>query len=217
MGIPNTSEDDFGEKYFDRWISDVHDPRLVSEHRLVVELMRPQPTEIILDVGCGKGRLGYFLLQQQPGIEMVFSDVTTEAKKHLEGQTFVQCSMASLPFPDSSFNKIFCMHVIAHFAEGDKAIKEAFRVLKKGGGLMILTPNKYYVYLSWIMTAIKKTKSGKRFKYDTTARWLYSKNKLRQQMNLCNWSSVEYSYFEPPPRLCPFEWLRAKLIVVATK
>jgi len=148
---------------------------------------------------------------------MVFSDVTEEAQKYLQGQTFVKCSMTSMPFPDESFDKVLCFHVLAHFKDGEHGIKEAFRVLKKGGRLMILTPNKYYVYLSWIMTAIKKSRSGKRFKYDTTARWLYSKATLRRQLNTCAWSSIDYSYFQSAPRLLPFEWLRAKLIVVATK
>jgi ubiquinone/menaquinone biosynthesis C-methylase UbiE len=125
--------------------------------------------------------------------------------------------MTSIPFPDESFDVVLCLHVIAHFAEGEQGIKEAFRVLKKGGRLMILTPNKYFIYLSRIMTAIKKTQSGKRFKCDTTAKWLYSKGKLRRQLNSSAWSSIDYSYFQSAPRLLPFEWLRAKLIAVATK
>jgi ubiquinone/menaquinone biosynthesis C-methylase UbiE len=168
-------------------------------------------------VGCGKGTLGRFLLANQPDIKMTFSDITPEARKYLEDQAFVQCSMAAMPFGDESFDQIFCMHVIAHFADGEKGIQEAFRTLKKGGKLMILTPNKYYVYLSWLATAIKKSRSGRRFKYDTTVQWLYSKNKLHKQLSSRPWSSIQYSYFEAAPQLLPFEWMRPKLIVVATK
>jgi hypothetical protein len=63
---------------------------------------------------------------------------------------------------------------------------------------MILTPNKYFVYLSWIMTTIKGSQSGKRHKYDPTVRWLYSKAKLHRQLSTCSWSSIDYSYFESP-------------------
>jgi ubiquinone/menaquinone biosynthesis C-methylase UbiE len=212
-----TTESDFGEQYFAAQIGDIGDPRVIAERELTLKLMPPQSGDKILDVGCGKGSLGFILLKQQPDIEMVFSDVTLEARKYLQGQTFVKCSMAAMPFPDNSFDKIYCMHVLAHFADGEQGIKEAFRVLKKGGKLMILTPNKYYAYLSRIMTAIKGTRSGRRFKYDTTGRWLYSKGKLRRQLNSCAWSSIDYSYFQSAPRLLPFEWLRAKLIAVATK
>lgn len=61
------------------------------------------------------------------------------------------------------------------------------------------------------------TKSGKRSKYDPTARWLYTKGSLDRELRSRDWSSIEHSYLQPPPRLLPFEWLRAKLIVVATK
>ena len=212
-----TNQEEFGEQYFAAQIGDVETPRVIAERELTLKLMPPRSGDKILDVGCGKGLLGYLLLKQQPDIEMVFSDVTQEAKKYLQGQTFVECSMAAMPFPDNSFDKIFCMHVLAHFKDGEEGIREAFRVLKKGGKLMILTPNKYYVYLSWIMTAIKKTQSGQQFKYDSTARWLYNKSKLQRQLNTCAWSSIQYSYFESAPRLLRFEWLRPKLIVVATK
>jgi SAM-dependent methyltransferase len=207
----------FGESYFNAWIGGESAPSAQRVNDLVLKLMYPRPGDKILDVGCGKGMLGSFLVQQEPSIEMVFSDFSAEAKKYVRDRTFVQCSMASMPFPDETFDKIFCIHVLAHFADGELGIKEAFRVLKKGGKLMIFTPNKWYVYLSWIMTAIKKTQSGRRSKYDPTARWLYGKRKLRGQLNTCPWSSIEYSYFESAPRLLPFEWVRPKLIAVATK
>jgi ubiquinone/menaquinone biosynthesis C-methylase UbiE len=184
-----------------------------DEHELVLALMRPRPGDRILDVGCGKGRLGMFLLSQEPNIEMTFSDVTPEAKKYFEGYNFVECSMASMPFPDGYFDKIFCMHVIAHFAEGEQGVKEAFRVLKKGGKLMILTPNKYYVYMSRLITFLRRF----RVKYDPTARWLYSRGSLERLLRKCSWTSIQFSYLQSAPKHLPFEWMRAKLIAVATK
>ena len=153
-----TNQEEFGEQYFAAQIGDVYIPRVIAERELTLKLMPPRSGDKILDVGCGKGLLGYLLLKQQPDIEMVFSDVTQEAKKYLQGQTFVECSMAAMPFPDNSFDKIFCMHVLAHFKDAKKD-QEAFRVLKKGGKLMIFTPNKYYVYLSWIIRNQKRNPS----------------------------------------------------------
>jgi len=118
-----------------------------------------------------------------------------------------------MPFPDESFDAVLCLHVIAHFKEGEQGIKEAFRVLKKGGKLMILTPNKYYVYISWLIAFLKR----RRIKFDSTARWLYSKRTLRKLLCRSPWHSVAFSYLQSPPKSLPFEWLRAKLIAVATK
>src|SRR3989344_6804970 len=204
---------EFGAEYFkvlkhgqDEW------DKLKPEHDLILDLMPPRKGERILDVGCGKGRLGLFLLANEPDIEMIFSDVTPEARKFLDGYKFVECSMASMPFPDEYFDKIFCMHVIAHFAEGEQAIKEAFRVLKKGGELMILTPNKYYVQLMRTASFLHIIPP---FKFDPTARWLYSKRTLKKLLQTCSWTSIKRSYFQDAPRQLPFEWLRAKLIIVA--
>ena len=185
-----------------------------NEHDLIMQLTPPRRDERILDVGCGKGRLGLFLLSQQPGIEMVFSDVTPETKKYLDGLTFVECSMTSMPFPDEYFDKIYCMHVIAHFAEGEQAIREAFRILKKGGTLMILTPNKLFVSIMRIASFLRFIPP---FKFDSTAKWLYNKHSLRKLLEICNWTSISQSYFQKPPRQLPIEQLRAKLIAVAQK
>ena len=203
--------DEFGEKYF-AGLSDSSDEHLKAEHELVLKLMKPLEGERILDVGCGRGRLGDMLTQHESGIEMVSSDVTDEAKKYVSG-TFVRCSMAALPFPDEHFDKIFCLHVIAHFKEGQEGINEAYRVLKGGGRLMVITPNKYFVYYSWLATLLKHF----RFKYDRTAKWLYSRRSLAALFRARPWSSFEEGYFQSAPRRMPFEWMRAKLVVVAVK
>jgi predicted SAM-dependent methyltransferase len=48
-----------------------------------------------------------------------------------------------LPFPDDSFEGIFCEHVIEHFdlAQGLALLGECFRVLRPGGFLRIIVPD----------------------------------------------------------------------------
>jgi ubiquinone/menaquinone biosynthesis C-methylase UbiE len=204
----------FDQKYFEslrRTPEEWHE-RIQEEHDLILRLMPPSAGERILDVGCGKGRIEVLLTNAEPSIEMVSSDVTDEARKYIKGE-FTKCSMEKMPFPDSSFDKIFCLHVIAHFRDGRKGIQEAFRVLKPGGKLMVLTPNKYFVFFSKFATFIR----GKRFVYDQTARWLYSRGSLDKTLRACPWMSIEHSYLQAAPRMLPFERLRAKVIAVAIK
>lgn len=44
----------------------------------------------------------------------------------------------SLPFPDSYFDKAYATMSFHHFADLDRALNEAARVLKQGGSLVIL-------------------------------------------------------------------------------
>jgi ubiquinone/menaquinone biosynthesis C-methylase UbiE len=130
----STDERDFDAVYFSEALSDTVHSRIQEEHDLIMRLVSPKSGQKILDVGCGKGRIEQFLAERAPGVEVVSSDVTSEAKKYIKG-TFVQCSMTSMPFPDETFDAVLCLHVVAHFKDGEQGIKEAFRVLKKGGGI----------------------------------------------------------------------------------
>ncbi len=45
----------------------------------------------------------------------------------------IKADITNLPFDDDSFDVIFCNHVLEHIQEDTKAMKELFRVMKKGG------------------------------------------------------------------------------------
>ncbi len=45
----------------------------------------------------------------------------------------VKADLTSLPFKDNSFDIIFCNHVLEHIQDDTKAMKELYRVMKKGG------------------------------------------------------------------------------------
>lgn len=45
----------------------------------------------------------------------------------------VRANITELPFEDNSFDVIFCNHVLEHIPDDSKAMRELFRVLKKGG------------------------------------------------------------------------------------
>lgn len=51
--------------------------------------------------------------------------------------------LLKIPYPDNSFDAVFCHGVIEHIEDSEKAVKEIARVLKKGGHAMISVPNRY--------------------------------------------------------------------------
>jgi len=53
--------------------------------------------------------------------------------------SFMVASAESLPFADESFDKIYGVSVLEHFASGENALQEAHRCLKPGGKLVFTT------------------------------------------------------------------------------
>ena len=45
----------------------------------------------------------------------------------------VKADIVNLPFTDNSFDVVLCNHVLEHIQDDTKAMKELFRVMKKGG------------------------------------------------------------------------------------
>jgi ubiquinone/menaquinone biosynthesis C-methylase UbiE len=59
----------------------------------------------------------------------------------------IKSSVDSMPFRDSYFDKVIFTEVLEHLKNGENAISEISRVLKKGGTLLLTTPNKEVVPL----------------------------------------------------------------------
>lgn len=96
----------------------------------------------ILEVGCGNGKNLSALLNK--GWEVYAIDVAPSAVKiakervEKEYQASAHLSVgdaSNLAFKDGFFDAVFLFHVLGHLSEEDRklAVKEAFRVLKKGG------------------------------------------------------------------------------------
>ncbi|NQX47270.1 class I SAM-dependent methyltransferase [Paenibacillus tritici] len=103
----------------------------------------------VLDAGCGTGYGSFFMSQfakEVTGIDI--SEETIEwCKEHYTDQgnlNFKQASLESLPFEDAEFDCIVNFEVIEHVDANiqNLFLKEAKRVLKSDGILIMSTPNK---------------------------------------------------------------------------
>lgn len=65
----------------------------------------------------------------------------TNAEKTGVKVDFIQGNAASLQFPDSSFDLIFCSWAIKNFMDPQKVLHEMYRVLKPGGTALIIDLN----------------------------------------------------------------------------
>jgi arsenite methyltransferase len=121
----------------------------------------------LLDIGCGRGAVLMMAAQRLPRGRAVGVDVwsptdqsgnaerVTRQNAALEGVAdrveLHTADMCQLPFDDGSFNVVvssLAIHNVAGAGERAKALREAARVLKKGGKLAIADIRHTHAYAS---------------------------------------------------------------------
>ncbi|MDP1679774.1 MAG: methyltransferase domain-containing protein [Candidatus Nitrotoga sp.] len=150
------------------WLTRWYDPMmrcLFSETVLKTALIAQahiQPSQNVLDMGCGTGTLTLLIKQTQPGAAIYGLDVDSQvldiARKKAEqaGEVVIlQQGMAtSLPYANECFDCVFASLVLHHLTRQDKqqALREAFRVLKPGGELHVADFGKPHDSVMWLIS-----------------------------------------------------------------
>lgn len=105
-----------------------------------------KPKAMVLDIGCGAGRFCSPIVED--GLSYIGIDISQgqidQAKKACKQGQFIQGSMLNLPFEDSQFDVVVFIASLHHLENPDKrlqALKEAKRVLKKDGVILITVMN----------------------------------------------------------------------------
>ena len=96
----------------------------------------------VLDLGCGTGELLKILEDLFPSSELTGIDLTEEmlaiAKQKLSNKVKLFLgSAASLPFDSKSFDWVIMSNMIGHLSDKKAVLKEAHRVLKNLGKIVI--------------------------------------------------------------------------------
>jgi ubiquinone/menaquinone biosynthesis C-methylase UbiE len=104
----------------------------------------------ILNVGCGTG--GFNLVAEAVGARVVGVDADAEAiaicalKREKGGGAFVRAAAERLPFPDASFDVVYCFSAIEHVESVEESVAEMVRVTRRGGLIYVHTPNAWSWY-----------------------------------------------------------------------
>jgi ubiquinone/menaquinone biosynthesis C-methylase UbiE len=122
-------------------------PAIFAPHaRDLVDLAEPKPGERVLDVACGTGivartaapRVGasgtVTGLDVNPGMLAVARIASSGLSPAIE---WTEADADSLPFPDASFDVVFCEQALQFFGDRPTALREMRRVTAKDGRLAL--------------------------------------------------------------------------------
>jgi SAM-dependent methyltransferase len=100
----------------------------------------------ILDVGCG---LGLYVQRFRDLSDNVHGVDIDPDKVRQAGELLPNIRQASaehLPYPDNTFDVVLSHEVLEHVDDDVAAAREAYRVLKPGGRLIVFVPNRFYPF-----------------------------------------------------------------------
>jgi ubiquinone/menaquinone biosynthesis C-methylase UbiE len=111
------------------------------ENAVALELLQLQPTDRVLEIGFGHGRTLAAAARLVGESRVAGVDVSPEmvalARKRTPGSDLRLADSSHLPFADSSFEKVYAVHTVYFWKQPLEHLKEARRVLRAGGRLVL--------------------------------------------------------------------------------
>ncbi len=115
------------------------------EWEAIRDFLQPGPGQFILDAGCGTGVFTLDMIScgaRIIGLDLSFSMIRRARQK--AGNSclrVISADILHLPFPENAFDKTVSITALEFIPDGQKAIKELFRVTRKGGPVIAATLN----------------------------------------------------------------------------
>jgi len=120
--------------------------RLTGRFRVSWELLEPRETDHIISVGCKEAVFESWLAGRVASVTAIDINraVIDSNRRTIPGITFEYGDiLAGTGYPDERFDKIVFLEVLEHLPREteQRALAELYRILKKGGTLVLSTPN----------------------------------------------------------------------------
>jgi ubiquinone/menaquinone biosynthesis C-methylase UbiE len=162
-----------------------------------------------LDYGCADGGYTRALLSigatTASGIDVVADRIEAARKAH-PGITFHMGEGERLPFDSSSFDGVFMNEVFEHVSDEARTLREIHRVLRPGGHLILISPNRFFPFEGHTVHIGRWTSSVPTplipwLPKVLTDRWVTARNywpkQLRRQICSNGFAVIEHEFIMP--------------------
>ena len=119
---------------------------LQRENEILAAIAGVQPSDHVLDAGCGVGGSAIFLCERigcrVTGITLSEKQVATATRKASERQlkqppVFVRRDFHDTGLPGATFDVVWAIESVCHAHDKSRFVREAYRLLKPGGRLIV--------------------------------------------------------------------------------
>ena len=182
----------------------------VRWRKQVIQQARLTNDSCLLDIGTGTGDLAREALAQYPQSKVIAADFTLEMMR--VGQkngalNFSSADTLSLPFEDETFDALVSGFLMRNVVDLPQALQEQYRVLKKGGRVVILDttrPKKnilsplIWLHMHFVIPSLGRllTGSGEAYRYlpETTESFLTAED-LASRMAAAGFQNIRFQRF----------------------
>ncbi len=129
--------------------------------RIIRRMVRIQPGESLLEVGCGGGHvLAMFPVANLTGLD-VSGVILAKARRNLAhlNARLVKGEITDIDLPDDAFDKAVCTEVLEHVIDPEEILRQLQRVVVRGGTIVVTFPNDGLInQIKSIIRRVKLTK-----------------------------------------------------------
>jgi len=113
-----------------------------NTHEAAIKFSKIKKDDLLLEVGCGRGEhFKYFLKKTKKVYGIDISELILKEIPFKEVSLFLADIEKKTPFKEEFFDIVISVDVIEHVTNRYYALREMKRILKRGGKLIIITPN----------------------------------------------------------------------------
>jgi ubiquinone/menaquinone biosynthesis C-methylase UbiE len=112
-------------------------------NRLLPSIAELSPSHEVLDIGCGPGaavRAAAGAVARAVGVDRseAMVEIARRRSARFDNVEFVVAAAEELPFPEAAFDRVWTIQSFHHWADPERGIAEARRVLRPQGRLFIV-------------------------------------------------------------------------------